>query len=201
MTTPQWKFLIEGGSTGQVFTKIGGADGDYTWATPSGASPGGSDTQIQYNSSGVFAGSANLTYAVASSSLTILHPTNSQVIFAATGDVGDGTIQVAFGDNDANNNGTAFILYDNAPLIGFSCKGQILFGDYNSLGNGSAVIIDDPNQKTTSNVKHEASGDISFTDHARGLVLKDNAGTPHFWRVSVSTLGVLSTTDIGTSLP
>jgi hypothetical protein len=35
--------------------------GDSTWATVS-ASPAGSDTQVQYNSSGAFAGSANLTF-------------------------------------------------------------------------------------------------------------------------------------------
>ena len=37
--------------------------GDGTWATPSaGGTPGGSNTQVQYNSSGSFAGSANLTF-------------------------------------------------------------------------------------------------------------------------------------------
>ena len=38
--------------------------GDGTWATPAGGggSPGGSTTQVQYNSSGSFAGSANMTF-------------------------------------------------------------------------------------------------------------------------------------------
>jgi hypothetical protein len=38
--------------------------GDGTWATPvgGGGSPGGSTTQVQYNSAGSFAGSANLTF-------------------------------------------------------------------------------------------------------------------------------------------
>ena len=35
----------------------------------------------------------------------------------------------------------------------------------------------------------------------KGLVLKDAAGTPHYWRVTISTLGVLTTTDLGTSPP
>lgn len=46
--------------------------GDQTWAIPAGGgggSPGGSDTQVQYNSSGAFAGSANLTYS--SGTLTV----------------------------------------------------------------------------------------------------------------------------------
>lgn len=36
--------------------------GDQTWATISAGSPGGSTTQVQYNSAGSFAGSANLTF-------------------------------------------------------------------------------------------------------------------------------------------
>jgi len=36
--------------------------GDQTWATISAGAPGGSNTQVQYNSSGSFAGSANFTF-------------------------------------------------------------------------------------------------------------------------------------------
>lgn len=35
----------------------------------------------------------------------------------------------------------------------------------------------------------------------KGLVLKDTQGTPHYWRVRVSNLGILSTTDLGTIKP
>lgn len=45
--------------------------GDGTWSTPAGGSgsPGGSDKQIQYNSTGSFAGSANLTYDLTNNTL------------------------------------------------------------------------------------------------------------------------------------
>lgn len=36
--------------------------GDGTWATPPGGNPGGADTQVQFNNSGSFGGSANLTW-------------------------------------------------------------------------------------------------------------------------------------------
>jgi hypothetical protein len=35
----------------------------------------------------------------------------------------------------------------------------------------------------------------------RGLVLKDTQGSPHYWRVTVNTSGVLVVTDLGTSKP
>ena len=46
-----------------------------------------------------------------------------------------------------------------------------------------------------------ATDDLIVDDSAKGLVLKDTAGTPHYWRVSVSVLGILTATDLGTSAP
>lgn len=43
--------------------------------------------------------------------------------------------------------------------------------------------------------------DLIVNDSTKGLVLKDAAGTPHFWRVGVDTLGALTTADLGTSPP
>lgn len=46
-----------------------------------------------------------------------------------------------------------------------------------------------------------ATDDVIIDLAAKGLVLKDTQATPHYWRVSVSVLGVLTTTDLGTALP
>ena len=35
----------------------------------------------------------------------------------------------------------------------------------------------------------------------KGLVLKDTQATPHFWRVTISNLGALVITDLGTTVP
>jgi hypothetical protein len=76
-----WTLPSVDGSTGQALVTNG--SGTLSWATASG-SPGGSNTQLQYNSSGSFAGATNLV--TDGSNLTI----NAQ---------GD----LRFGDSDSSN--------------------------------------------------------------------------------------------------
>jgi hypothetical protein len=45
------------------------------------------------------------------------------------------------------------------------------------------------------------SEDLRVDSGSRGVILKDNQATPHYWRITVSNVGVLIITDIGTSLP
>jgi len=47
----------------------------------------------------------------------------------------------------------------------------------------------------------DTTDDIIVDLATKGLVLKDTQGTPHYWRVTISTLGVLTTTDLGTTKP
>lgn len=42
---------------------------------------------------------------------------------------------------------------------------------------------------------------IGTTAGSQGLVLRDNQATPHYWRVTISSTGVLTTTDLGTTAP
>ncbi len=53
--------------------------------------------------------------------------------------------------------------------------------------------------RTTKGV--DTTDDIIFNLATKGPVLKDTQGTPHYWRVTVTTLGVLVTTDLGTVKP
>ena len=59
LTTGGGTGLSTVGTNGQVLTSNGTT---LSWVTPTTTSPGGSTTQVQYNSSGSFAGSANLTW-------------------------------------------------------------------------------------------------------------------------------------------
>ena len=53
--------------------------------------------------------------------------------------------------------------------------------------------------RTTKGV--DSTDDLIIDTDLKGLVLKDNAVTPHYWRITVSSAGVLTTTDLGTTKP
>ena len=63
--------------------------------------------------------------------------------------------------------------------------------------NGYAGL--NASSRTTKGV--DTTDDVIIDLATKGLVLKDTAGTPHYWRVSVSTLGLLTATDLGTTKP
>lgn len=66
--------------------------GDGTWATPGGGTPGGSDTQIQFNDGGSFGGSSLMTFDKNSngSGLSLSSPTRSPVSITAGNATGFG---------------------------------------------------------------------------------------------------------------
>lgn len=47
----------------------------------------------------------------------------------------------------------------------------------------------------------DVSDDLVIDLASKGLVLKDTQGTPHYWRITISNLGVLTSTDLGTTKP
>lgn len=47
----------------------------------------------------------------------------------------------------------------------------------------------------------DTTDDLIVDTNSKGLVLKDNAGTPHYWRVTVNSAGTLVVTDLGTTKP
>lgn len=66
------------------------------------------------------------------------------------------------------------------------------------LQRALSTIIRDHAQAINSNVTQD---DVIIDLATRGLVLKDTQATPHYWRVTISTLGALVTTDLGTDIP
>jgi hypothetical protein len=66
--------LPKGGSTNEVLKKTSGADYDTEWGTGGGGggTPGGSDTQVQFNDAGSFGGDAGMTYNKTTDVLTVV---------------------------------------------------------------------------------------------------------------------------------
>jgi hypothetical protein len=63
--------------------------GDQTWATPAGGgTPGGSNTQVQFNDSSAFGGDAGLTYVKATDALTVVGSVSTALFIAGLGAVG-----------------------------------------------------------------------------------------------------------------
>lgn len=57
------------------------------------------------------------------------------------------------------------------------------------------------NGSNRMNLGVDTTDDVIVDLATKGLVLKDTQGTPHYWRVTISVLGVLTTTDLGTTKP
>lgn len=68
-----WTLPSTDGTNGQVLSTNG--TGTLSWATASGGTPGGSNTQVQFNNSGSFGGSADLTFASGTGTLGIKYGT------------------------------------------------------------------------------------------------------------------------------
>ena len=47
----------------------------------------------------------------------------------------------------------------------------------------------------------DAQDDFVIDLATKGLVLKDTQGTPHYWRITISTAGAIVITDVGTTKP
>lgn len=86
--------------------------------------------------------------------------------------------------------------------IGYeSDTGRVKIGDGISDWNTLEYSFFPLNSDRRSTTGVDTTDDLIVDLATKGLVLKDTAGTPHYWRVTVSTLGALVTTDLGTSKP
>lgn len=86
--------------------------------------------------------------------------------------------------------GSGNIIFGNG-LTGLSTSlaNNIIF----STGTGNNIRL-----QFTSNANWQTAYDFAVTDNTKGLIIKDSAN--HYWRITVSNLGVLNTTDLGTSI-
>lgn len=156
----------------------------------SGGTPGGSNTQIQYNSSGSFAGSSSLTWD--GSTFTITGALNADAGSGAAYVASTGT--VAIGDALGNGTGTKIIVDDSGQTIDLiTVVKSVSIGDVNGGGSGTTLVVDTANSRATFNKKAVITDTGSFYIY--------DSGTSTYWKWE-SISGVWTGTDTGSaSLP
>jgi hypothetical protein len=167
-SSPQtYTFPTSYGTNGQLLTSDG--SGGLSWSTVSG-SPGGSNTQIQYNSSGSFQGSANFTFdgtnvQIGATGAIRLADTDSSnyVAFKSPGTVASNvtwTLPSADGTNGQvlSTNGSGTLSWATATATPGGSTTQIQFNSSGSF-SGSANLTWDG-----TNVQIGSAGAIRFAD-------------------------------------
>ena len=124
---------VTGGSNGQVLSTDG--TGNLSWATSSGggnATPGGGNTQVQFNDNGVFNGTANVTYTTDTGVFTVANLLTNSTTFTGILSAASNSAVVNF-QNSSNVN-LGFV--SNVRVLG-GTPGQIVSTD--GAGNLSFV--------------------------------------------------------------
>ena len=186
------------GTTGQVLTSAGA--GTPTWTTVT-TSAGGSNTQLQYNSSGSFAGSANMTFngtTLALNSLSISTTLGVTGVSTLTGGAVIQGLTVGLGANAVANNTAvganalasgslsgnsntalgSYTLVANTTGIGNTALGQgalnsNLVGNYN-VGVGQTAL---GSNTGTNNLALGYSAGSALTSGSNNTIIGSVAGT------------------------
>jgi len=112
----------------------------------------------------------------------------------------------------ATSDGSNLEFYSGGATSGGTDKnsGHVLIGTSTSVGSGYGYIslltttagsTGTSDNAATEKVRITSGGDVLILANTNGIILKDDAGTAHYWRVTISSLGVLTTTDVGTTEP
>lgn len=128
---------------------------------------------------------------------------NGQLVPAAASVVSE----TAFGASAAVGDGTAYARADHThgtpvdPVTAHVSAGnphtQYQLSSAKDQASGYAGL----NASSRVTKGADTADDLIVDLATKGLVLKDTQGTPHYWRVTVSTLGLLVVTDLGTTKP
>ena len=164
-------------------------------ASSSATSPGGSNTQVQYNSSSAFAGSANFTFD--GTSATVANPlylpdgSASAPALSNTGDTNTGIAFIAADTVGVVTGGTEQFRFGSNPIPGGG-KNLVINGDMNVQQRGlNAAILTGFDSTTTTYGPDRFLMTGGGTPQNRGTVYALNSGGPtgfpHFFRYDITT--------------
>ena len=184
---------IAAGETAIVYYNI--VTGDYAKGTTSVVSAAGSNTQVQYNSSGSFAGSANFTFNGTTATINTLNLTNALgVAYGGTGLTSytangvlyaSGTGTIATGSGFVFD-GTNVGIGTSSPstrlhVVGSVANGSVAFFNNTDTANGNGVYIQGGGSnsgKYAFQVANAAGTSLAYLDSSGNLGL---GVTPSAW--------------------
>ncbi len=165
-----------------------------TWISSSGfsTSPGGSTTQVQFNSSGSFGADSGFVYSSSNVGIGTSAPSgrlevssggSSYLLINPTGQ------RYNLGDLNLAGNGSRILINDSTQEVYVQGNSRVdlqartgTFGDGNAVGNSTLLTIDDPNTRFT------------FIGGNVGIGTASPAG---LFQIGNSTLTVLSSGNVG----
>lgn len=151
-----------------------GTVGDFEWQScgGGGGSPGGSDTQFQYNNASSFGGVANLTFNNTSGAITFAGSTDTtQLIFKANATQGITSPFFKFQDSSGNELARMHFRNDNAVAIGYQAA--------DALNSGAGVYIGRNAGGAATNSENVAIGNgalAATTGNGENTVVGSSAG-------------------------
>lgn len=178
------------GTAGQVLTSNGaGVAPSWTAGGGGGGSPGGANTQVQYNSSGSFAGSANFTWDNGTSTLTAANVTSTGLMLTAASVAGSAGLRLPHGtaptapvNGDVWTTTAGVFARINGATVGpFGAGGgtpggantQVQFNNAGAFGGVANVTADTSNFTAVG-----VAGNITFSGNSRRInIISANDGT------------------------
>lgn len=164
------------GTAGQCYQSGGGGSTPNTWGTCGTGNPGGSNTQIQFNSSGTFGASSQFTYASgATNQLSLTNATQSTGAVDAGINLGgsDGDSIALLLDRRGMAVPTGFLIWHNTTtpsashlLASFTEAGQLELNGFASAAFPTSISLD-----TTASPVAGAADSIQFIDLAAAGVV------------------------------
>ena len=172
--TPNDEWGLQGanyGTSGQVLTS-GGTGSAVSWTTPAGGSPGGSDTQIQYNDGGSFGGSSVMTFDDTASAEQVLFSSSSSTALLKIEQTGAGNAFEIHDSTAPDNNRFEVDQYGNVTIRGQSgggygqslyVGGTAIASRWRAEGGSSSLPSFSQSSDTDTGVYFPASDSIGFS--------------------------------------